>query len=172
LQTISEEYRAINRKLHTDNPDYGVSGHKRAQALATIARKSGIREILDYGCGKGTLKVALSHGYNVHEYDPAIDGKDAAPSPADLVYCGDVAEHIEPEYLDAFLDDLKRVTKKQLFMVIATRPAKKTLEDGRNAHLIQQPIEWWLPKLKQRFDLDMIAGNGKEFTFIGLPRED
>jgi 2-polyprenyl-3-methyl-5-hydroxy-6-metoxy-1,4-benzoquinol methylase len=171
LQTISEEYKAINRKLHTDNPDYGMSGHKHAQALATIARKSGIKDILDYGCGKGTLKQTLV-GYDVKEYDPAIEGKDSEPGPADLVYCGDVAEHIETEYLDAFLDDLKRVTKKQLFMVIATRPAKKTLEDGRNAHLIQQPIEWWLPKLKQRFELDMIAGNGKEFTFIGLPRED
>ncbi len=29
----------------------------------------------------------------------------------------------------------------------------KVLPDGRNAHLIQQPAEWWMPKILKRFEL-------------------
>jgi hypothetical protein len=29
----------------------------------------------------------------------------------------------------------------------------KMLSDGRNAHLIQQPPAWWLPKFMDRFEL-------------------
>jgi hypothetical protein len=38
-------------------------------------------------------------------------------------------------------------------MSVHMGPALKTLPDGRNAHLIQEPVEWWLPKIMQRFDL-------------------
>ena len=33
------------------------------------------------------------------------------------------------------------------------RLAGKTLADGGNAHLIQQPARWWLPRIMERFDL-------------------
>ncbi len=49
------------------------------------------------------------------------------------------------------LRDLKRVTKRKLFFNIATRPAQKTLPDGRNAHLIVETAEWWLNQLWERF---------------------
>jgi len=32
-------------------------------------------------------------------------------------------------------------------------PAGKVLSDGRNAHLIQKPLSWWLPKLCERFEI-------------------
>jgi hypothetical protein len=51
------------------------------------------------------------------------------------------------------LDDLKRVTDKYGFFTIHTGPAVKTLPDGRNAHLIQQPFDWWQPKIKERFEI-------------------
>ncbi len=97
-------------------------------------------------------------------YDPAIEGLDDEPEPADLVVCGDVLEHIEPECLDAVLDDLKRCTVKAIFLTVATRPAKKTLSDGRNAHLIQQPAEWWLPKIMQRWELQAFHATVGEFA--------
>ena len=34
-----------------------------------------------------------------------------------------------------------------------TGPAKRILPNGRNAHLIQQPAAWWLPKFFARFEL-------------------
>jgi hypothetical protein len=42
------------------------------------------------------------------------------------------------------------------FITIHTGPAMKTLPDGRNAHLTQQPMEWWLPKLWSRWDIQTV----------------
>jgi len=152
---ITENYRKQNAQLHAERPDYGrLSGSKWAQTVEKIAAKYEARSILDYGCGKGMLRGALLlGGFDVTNYDPAIPEFSATPEPADLVCCNDVLEHIEPDCLDAVLDDLKRVTKRVGLFTIATGPAKKELPDGRNAHLIQQPMRWWLPKLCERFDI-------------------
>ena len=86
-----------------------------------------------------------------HPYDPALDAISASPEPAELVVCIDVLEHVEPEHLDAVLDDLARVVQGLGFFSIASYAAQRVLADGRNAHLIQQPMEWWLPRLWTRF---------------------
>ena len=36
---------------------------------------------------------------------------------------------------------------------VHTGAAVKVLPDGRNAHLIQRPAAWWLPKFMERFEL-------------------
>lgn len=51
------------------------------------------------------------------------------------------------------LDDLARVTAGVGLFTVCRGPAVKTLPDGRNAHLIQQPPAWWLPKFIERFEL-------------------
>lgn len=145
---ISPQYREQNKQLHED-PAYGFSGHKVARRVYEIAEKVGSLDILDYGCGKRSLERSL--GFSIRNYDPCIDGLDAPPEPAEIVACIDVLEHIEPECLDAVLDDIRRLTKRNAFLTIASRPAKKILPDGRNAHLIQEGPAWWLPKLFQRF---------------------
>jgi 2-polyprenyl-3-methyl-5-hydroxy-6-metoxy-1,4-benzoquinol methylase len=89
----------------------------------------------------------------VREYDPAIAGKEASPAPADLVVCTDVLEHVEPELLDHVLDHLQGLARRLLFLVVATRSAKKTLEDGRNAHLIVEPDAWWRDTLERRLSI-------------------
>ena len=83
--------------------------------------------------------------------------------------CTDVLEHIEPDRLDEVLDDLKRVTRKMGFFVVATRAADKTLPDGRNAHLIQQERDWWLPKLAARFDVWQVRELPGEFAVAVRP---
>lgn len=167
---ISAEYREQNKKLHETNEHYGVSSAKWGNEIKQLAGMFKVESILDYGCGKGELRYALGlmvlSAVDYREYDPAIEGKDAIPEPADLVVCTDVLEHIEPEYLDAVLDDLQRLTKKSLFITVDTRPAKKTLADGRNAHLIQETEVWWLPKLMQRFRL--LSFNGGKGKFIAV----
>jgi len=65
----------------------------------------------------------------------------------------DVLEHIEPDYLDKVLADLQSITRKYGFFSVHTGPAGKVLPDGRNAHIIQQPTSWWLPKLCERFEI-------------------
>ncbi|HET9469625.1 MAG TPA: hypothetical protein VFO24_00885, partial [Usitatibacter sp.] len=83
----------------------------------------------------------------------------------------DVLEHIEPECLDEVLDDLQRVTRKIGFFVIATREAEKTLPDGRNAHLIQEPIAWWAPRLEKRFTVSQVREMAGEFAVVVRPLE-
>ena len=46
-----------------------------------------------------------------------------------------------------------RLTKKVAFLVIACRPANRHLDDGRNAHLIVEPPDWWLKKIGGTFEI-------------------
>jgi len=153
---ISEAYRAQQQKLH-ENPNYGVASLEFAPLVAKIVQENGIREVLDYGAGKGRLGLRLAELLApppvVHHYDPAIPEWAATPAPCAFVACIDVLEHIEPELLDNVLDDLRRLTRQSGFFTVHTGPAIKRLDDGRNAHLIQQPYDWWLPKLIERFEL-------------------
>jgi SAM-dependent methyltransferase len=148
LTTISEGYRELNRELHAREAQFGA----RAQAAAAtyaLSRQLSTEDVLDYGCGKGALAAALP--FPIREYDPAIPGKDALSEPADLVICCDVMEHVEPECLDAVMQDLQRVVRKVGFFNVACYPARKVLADGRNAHLIQQPPAWWKEKFGEYF---------------------
>lgn len=150
---ISPEYRALQRQMHASPRGYGQKGDKWAGEVEGLCALYGRGEILDYGCGQGSLGRALrSGGLTVREYDPAIRGKDGEPQPADLVVCTDVLEHVEPEKIEAVLADLRRVTLGHLFAVIALTPAGKTLPDGRNAHILLQPRDWWATKLRAHFE--------------------
>lgn len=151
---ISKEYRALNKQLHAENPSFGNDNFGWSKYALDLAEKNGYQTVLDYGAGKGRLaKLFAEHGRVVQEYDPAIEGKDAAPEPAELVTCTDVLEHIEPEHINAVLRDLRRVTQKRLFLTIYTKPAGKTLPDGRNAHILQKPGSWWHKKLIEHFQI-------------------
>lgn len=147
-----------------ETPEYGTNGHRFVRHVVEIAKILNTRDILDYGCGKRTLEEAL--GYPIKNYDPCIAGLDTEPEPADLVVCSDVLEHIEPDFLDAVLDDLARVTKQTIYMVIDTGEARKTLPDGRNAHLIQEGAAWWIPKIIARFELYSFNRNKRKLFFI------
>lgn len=146
---ITDEYRKMNQTLHADKATYGASGKRWVPQVLDLVNFYNTKDILDYGCGKGTLRTALP--YKIKEYDPAIEGKDKPPDPAEIVVCVDVLEHIEPDHLDEVLDHLQQLTRLAGFFVAATRPAKKHLPDGRNAHLIIEDANWWLSKLSDRF---------------------
>lgn len=163
MNLISDAYKAQNKTLH-ENEEYGTSGHKYAEVVRDIAFQLKTYDILDYGCGKRTLEKALGHP--IKNYDPCIEGLDTAPEPADLVVSTDVLEHIEPDYLDNVLDDIERVTRRFAFVQVATRPAKKILPDGRNAHLIQEPMSWWLPKFAERFNIREIRDKTAYFILF------
>ena len=155
-ELITEEYRKLQSDLHR-NPDYGVASVEYAPMVGELMQAIGTRELLDYGAGKGRLAQTLGQLYDepfvIHHYEPAVPQWSAPPQPCHLVTCIDVLEHIEPELLDNVLDDLKRVTARVGFFTIDTLPAGKVLADGRNAHLIQKPASWWLPRLLARFEL-------------------
>ncbi len=124
-------------------------------------------DVLDYGCGKCTLQGAL--GAEINNFDPCISALAKPPAPADIVACIEVLEHIEPGYLDAVLADLRRLTKRVLFVTVATVPSTKRLGDGRNAHLIVQPEEWWLARLAAaQFNIRTVVRHGLGFYVTAL----
>lgn len=150
---ISRDYQRQNEQLHARPQGFGRDGKKHAARVLDWALGIRALSILDYGCGAGTLREGLrrlAYRGRIDEYDPAIKSKAKMPAPADLVVCTDVLEHVEPEKLEAVLEHLQTLAGRGLFLTIATRTANNTLPDGRNAHLIVEPIEWWLPKLKGR----------------------
>lgn len=168
---ISETYRELNKRLHADEPHFGNGATSKTWfgQVEAIANSVKAQSILDYGCGKGALGAALPH-LMIDGYDPAVPGRDEPPAPVDLVISLDVLEHVEPEFVDAVLDDLKRCAVKGVFLVISTRPAGKTLADGRNAHLSVHPPEWWVPKLMGRWKMMMFSARHDEFAFFGVAR--
>lgn len=151
---ISDGYRKEQQLLHI-NPDYGVASKVYAPLVSQMIARLGVSELLDYGAGKGRLMEALKvpHKLTVQCYDPAIPEWSEPAVPMQMCACIDVLEHVEPEHLDSVLDDLKRVTGVVGFFSVHTEPAEKTLSDGRNAHLIQQPPEWWWEKISARFEV-------------------
>jgi len=157
---ISEEYRHAQQELHK-NSGYGQASVVMAPFVAEIIRRDRIEEMLDYGAGKGRLGEELEWlvpwRLRTHRYDPAVPEWSAAPEPSAFVACIDVLEHIEPHLLANVLDDLMRVTAATGYFTVATGPAMKLLPDGRNAHLIQQPANWWLPQFLTRFELLQFA---------------
>jgi hypothetical protein len=152
---ISEDYLKQQQALHNDK-SYGVSGHKWASKI------SHHKDILDYGCGKKTLEEALNRP--IANYDPCVKGLENNNHPHDFVFCGDVLEHIELHLLDNVLQDIKRCMIDSGLLVISLIPAKKTLPDGRNAHLILETHHWWKDKLANYFIITNEEVNDKEYV--------
>lgn len=170
--TITEDYRRLQQELHR-NPNYGVASIGFAPMVRQLIEVSGARSLSDYGAGKQNLRKALEEAgapvADYRPYDPAFP-EYGEPRSADLICCIDVLEHIEPELLDNVLDDLARLTVKQGFFSIHTGPAIKVLADGRNAHLIQQPSSWWLPRLCERFEIEHLRTVAAGFVVVVTPR--
>lgn len=169
---ISAEYVGLNRELHQRHGGYGRSGHYWLGRILEILDHTGYESVLDYGAGKGTLGPYLElYGIAYRGYDPAVEAFAADPMPADLVVCLDVLEHIEPDRLDAVLADIARLAKAEAFLVVATRPATKDLPDGRNAHLIVQPYEWWKKRIAVHFQgVEIRQEEGHHFQLRATPK--
>lgn len=159
---ITPRYLELNAELHRRMASYGTGGHRWAGFVRDLAAGG---SVLDYGCGKGTLKQALPE-MDVREYDPAIPGKDAAPERADIVVCGDVMEHVEPEFTLHVLADLCRLATRAVFVVISCKPSKKKLADGRGAHIHVKPAAWWAAVLQEFGDFESVPTDEGEFAAV------
>ena len=118
------------------------------------------------GCVSGELGLRK---FRYFPFDPAFP-EYGQPQEAELVCCIDVLEHVEPFYLDAVLIDLRKITTGHGFFTIHTGPAIKTLPDGRNAHLIQKPASWWLPKLCDHFETQHLQQSPGGFWIVVSPK--
>lgn len=148
---ISDAYLEQQKAMHVSPRGYGAKGARWVSTVLAVRDAYRAGSILDYGAGQGSLSraIQLATGTGCREYDPAIQGKDDPPDFADLVVCTDVLEHIEPAYVDNVITHLRQLARKAVFVVISTRPANKDLPDGRNAHLIVEPNEWWDARMRK-----------------------
>lgn len=147
LVLITDEWRGLNEELHVERSDFGATGWKWANTVAGIAGMYGCKSILDYGCGKNTLSRALPYHFDIQSYDPAIPDYSGDPAPADMVVSLDVLEHIEPGLLDNVLSHMRGLTLKIALFVVSTRASNKAMRDRRNAHVIIEPMPWWLERI-------------------------
>lgn len=152
----TQDYQKEQQRLHQKG-GYGVTAKKYGEIVGRIIDDFEIDTLCDYGCGSNlslteTLKPQRSFRYQ--GYDIGVPEYSEDPIPAQMVTCIDVLEHIEPEFLDDVLNHLEDLTEVVLFASIHMGPAGRVLSDGRNAHLIQESPEWWLPKLMERFELN------------------
>ena len=172
--TISDDYRNAQKKLH-ENPNYGVASLQYAPIVKEVIQQIGATSISDYGAGKCRLRMKLKElglrKFRYFPFDPAFP-EYGEPKEAELVCCIDVLEHVEPLYLDAVLIDLRKITTGHGFFTIHTGPAVKTLADGRNAHLIQNPASWWLPKLCDHFEILHLQASPGGFWIVVSPKND
>ena len=176
MNTLSEDYRTQQQELHK-NKKYGTASIGFAGVVKDIYDNNQCLSISDYGAGKKNLLVTLSgmglslDDSSYYPYDPAFP-EYGVPKAADLVCCIDVLEHIEPEYLENVLTDLKSIVIKIGFFTIHTGPAKKVLSDGRNAHLIQMPVNYWVSKLSDFFSINSVHDIENGVLVIVTPLND
>jgi 2-polyprenyl-3-methyl-5-hydroxy-6-metoxy-1,4-benzoquinol methylase len=163
---ISPEYMAQQKALH-DKGNYGIVGEKYARMISGLWVQLGEPRVLDYGCGQATLSQSLAQ-VPFDLYDPCIEQYSKEPEGTyDLITCTDVLEHIEPDCLTEVLQHISALSTKMVFFQIATGPAAKTLEDGRNAHLIQERVAWWINMLDGvSFDIQQVTKTGHGFVCV------
>ena len=111
--------------------------------------------ILDYGCGKGGTALWLESefpGVHIERYDPYVQAYNTLhPGAYEWIYSGDVLEHIPTEELPDTIQSLAEMTHTTSH-IIDLDPAKKSLPDGRNAHLSLLTPDHWQQLFERHYD--------------------
>ena len=154
-----------NAELHRRDTGFGADASgltgNIGPAIKMLHNSGAVNDVLDYGCGKGFLVDRLLNELSdtpvkFRKYDPFVNDSSINQRPQkkyDFVMCIDVLEHVDEPKLDSTLDDICDLTSKALLLIIDLQPAVKTLQDGRNAHVMLAPHSWWLTKLISRFEI-------------------
>ena len=157
---ITGEYANQNALLHGSRANYGRHAHYLFKKIRSIALNYEAKTMVDYGAGKGTLKIAfevadsiLEEPMNIviTEFDPAFKKLKHLPASADLIVCLDVMEHVEEDKVDNTISFISSITQKAAYFTISTRLSKKSLPNGQNAHITVHDETWWTEKLEKHF---------------------
>lgn len=186
----TQSHIRASKQLHKDNSLYGPADSwfqdtniKRLFGIPYGIKKvneySNIKSVLDYGCGKGglvlALKKTLCSDISIRGFDPGIEEYSTMPKEKfDIITCVDVLEHIDRHAIDAVLNQIKNSMTGFMVFIIDLIPAIKSLADGRNAHILLAPPEYWASKINQAFDYSICFNvgelkNGEKYPtrFIG-----
>lgn len=149
---IFKEYQRLHRKKQWMR---GYSTQAHVERIGELIEKTGSHRLLDYGCGKGKqYTVRAFHSKwgikTPYCYDPGIPDYKLKPDPGRLfdgTICVDVLEHVMEEHVKETLQEIFDYSEKFVFLVIATKAAKKEFLGGINLHLTQRPPSWWKRKI-------------------------
>lgn len=136
----------LYKTKHLTDESYGNTGYLYADTINDyLSHYKDIKTVLDFGCGKGTLKKALlSNNCEIDEYDPAIKGKEKIPKKVyDLIITTDVLEHLHNDELSWACQEFLDMSPKYMLHFISTVPAVQLLPDGTNAHKTIHNADWW-----------------------------
>lgn len=139
----------------------------RAPEILALAKEIHAQTALDYGCGRGSRLEDCLSGLRVHSYDPGILEFSERPPSADLVCCLDVLEHVEPDYVDGVIEDIKKLAIKAVYLTVSCQDSgdSKLLPDGSKWHSFVRPVEWWSDRLPEYQNLSVDSKR-----FIGVYR--
>ena len=127
-----------------------------AKLLKEIIIKNKIKNLLDYGSGKGDRYFNNSEfgnetypslekywGIKSTLYDPGVPHPKPIGKKFDIVLSIDVLEHIPLEDLGWVINEIFDFSKKIVFLNIACYPAQRTFSDGSNIHVSLFHPMWW-----------------------------
>lgn len=143
---LAQQYREMHQNEATF-AGYSILPH--VGSIKKLISKHGAQNIIDYGCGKAAAytykQLHKQWNVNVRLYDPYYGPYSRPPEEEgyDGVVCTDVLEHVPEEELDGVLEEIFDLADDFVFLTVCTRPAKKTLPDGRNCHLTVKDEDWW-----------------------------
>ena len=127
--------------------------------INNIIKDTQSSSLIDFGCGKAMayhnkitaddiLYKNVKDFWKIDDvflYDPAVKKYNKYPKKkADGIICTDVIEHIPPQDINKFIEELYKLANKFVFVVAATIPAEKTFKNGDNVHLTIKNSDEWL----------------------------
>jgi len=154
MTMISNEYK---QQMQTMAAGHRFKGKlPKYPLIQEFLKTETLDSLLDFGCAHGEMIDRIRHDFpnisTVSGYDPGVKEYESFPTRQyECLVSNDVIEHIEPEYLDSTLRAMNKLFTKSAWLIIACYPAKKTLPDGRNAHLSVHEPDWWIEKIKETF---------------------
>lgn len=166
---MTAKYKEWYDTVYSAEPGYNIEDVKKLNLVEKLVNPLDRDiKILDVGCGRGHyLKRLKSLGFtNIygievseecskqylqdlpHEVTDFISfAKLKKDNNYDLIICNDVLEHIHPDEIDEFLDELSRLSNHAIFGIAN----HSDIHQGIQCHLIIQPDSWWNKKLISRY---------------------
>lgn len=164
---ITKEYQEQMQHVNmtTTMGSQGRSSNPRMHYYPEFFKRYNIKTALDFGCGMGAFTNAVRNlGIEAEGYDPCIPQFNVMPEDTfEAVISNDVMEHVEPEMLADTLKMLSGKFTKAIYLNICCRPARQFLPDGRNAHLIIKPEEWWDEQIMTHME-DVVPAKQRYYT--------
>ncbi|MGI0011869.1 MAG: methyltransferase domain-containing protein [Nitrososphaera sp.] len=173
---FTESHAQEQTQYHLEASHYGAGSFRWGESIVQLCQQFGVKTILDYGCGKGTLGPILADKVQLTLYDPFVDSFKERPVNKDfgLIVCTDVMEHIEVDKTRDVLTDIFYYTKFLVFFNIALTLARKKLPSGRNTHINIKTANEWARMLMQYFNVvsahvNLLPNNSyKSLSFVGI----